>query len=127
MEELTKKLIKEIQNISKNISYYQEYEDEFKQYKYTENINDNPKNKLKKQETYFEKLRESYLRSCLVVDGQNEIKKYIDEFNFRMEAYVLECKNRKEKVGNKINDVIEEMKKNEKEVKGNKYNKDYEE
>ena len=68
MEELTKKLIKEIQTISKTIKEYQEYEDEFKEYKYLENINDNPKNKLKKQETYFEKLQESYLRSCLVVD-----------------------------------------------------------
>ena len=51
-----------------------------KKYKYSENINDNPKNKLKKQETYFEKLRESYLRSCLVVDGQNEIQKLMEEF-----------------------------------------------
>ena len=80
MEELTKKLIQEIQNISKNIIDYQEYEDNFKKYKYTENINDNSKNKLKKQETYFEKLQESYLRSCLVVDSQNEIKKLMDEF-----------------------------------------------
>ena len=46
MEELTKKLIKEIQNISKIIEEYQEYENEFKKYKYTENINDNPKNKM---------------------------------------------------------------------------------
>ena len=59
MEELTKKLIKEIQYVSKIIEEYQEYENEFKKYKYTVNINDNPTNKLKKQESYFEKLYES--------------------------------------------------------------------
>ena len=102
MEELTKKLIKEIQTISKNIIDYQEYEDEIKEYKYSENINDNLKNKLKKQETYFEKLRESYLRSCLVLDGENEIKKLIEEFQNQIEKYSMECKNKKEDVGNKF-------------------------
>ena len=127
MEELTHKLIQEIQTISKNIIDYQEYENNFKQYKYTENDFDEIEVKLKKQETYFEKLQESYLRSCLVVDSENEIKKLMEEFQKQIEKYSIECKNKKEEVGNKINDIIEEMKKNEKELKGNKYRKDYEE
>ena len=60
MEKLTEKLIQEIQNVSKIIKEYQEYEDEFRKYKYTENDFDS-KHKLKKQETYFEKLYESYI------------------------------------------------------------------
>ena len=68
MNKISKKLIDEIQNISNTLQEHQQFINEIKQYdyKYRENDYDNPKKKLKKQETYYEHLQENYLRYSLL-------------------------------------------------------------
>ena len=60
MQETANTLINEIETITENIVQYIEYENYLKDYKYIQNFFDDPRKSLKKKETYYEKLYESY-------------------------------------------------------------------
>ena len=123
--ELSQKVIKNIEEIVQSVVNYSQHQSQIEiQTLGNEEIE---KNKFKTKESYFDKLHEMYSRCSLVCKQEIIFKKLFEEFLFRIEAYFLECKNKKEQLGDQLNVLLDELKQMEKDIQGNLYSEEFEE
>ena len=125
MEIITNNFIKEIELYINDFCLLQNYEKEISHYVYQEKINDSNFNKLKNQETYYDKLYEGYQRSESFLASEKRIKLLCDEFISQMNHYSKQYQEKNEERGNKMNQLLIEMERNEKEIKKNNFDPSY--
>ena len=131
--DLSQNLIKIINETTQSIYQYSYHQSQTNKYNfhYTQNEYQNEKinklNKIKNQETYFDKLYETYSRCLLVCQQEQMFRKMYEEFLYRIDTYFVECRNKKEQIGDELNKLLDEMKESEKEIQKDCFTEDIEE
>ena len=103
-ENITKKLVDKIEYLSTQIQYYFDVNAIINNFNYVEDENESKDIQLQKQEIYFEKLFESYSRSNVVIECENELNQFIEVLQKMTANFFREFKEKREIVSNKIND-----------------------
>ena len=124
--EISNQLKQEIENIVINIDGYVSHEERIKKEKYEEDQNQSKEKQLKKAETYFDLLHESYQRCIMIDEEGNEMRKLMQQFQYTIDVYIEECERKKEEIGNEMNSMLDIMKEKEKSIKeiNEKYEKE---
>ena len=126
IEEISNKLITEINQFSQVVENYKSVEKKVNEGTYLENSTESIEKRLKKQEGYYDRLYELYERNKQIVECENRVKKMLEEYMKMVNVLIDECKNKNETIGNQMNELLEEMKVKEKEIKREKYDDEYE-
>ena len=122
--EITKKLKEEVDYFLFNLESYHEI------YHINEtspnNFSSSRNRLLKKKETVFDQVHEKYMKCVKTLESENVLTSLIDDFIKNSEDYFYEQNNRKEEMGNKLNDILDEAKEIEMETKANSFSHMYE-
>ena len=108
---VTNKFKREIQTLSKTINQFQKHETFLNSKKYNENKLHDTSKQLKDQETYFDMLHESLMICDRLRKLSQRIKKKIKKYTDILNRFHLEMNDRKQSIGNKLNSILDEMKK----------------
>ena len=124
--ELSNQLTQEIDHLVRNFQWFYEHEERIKKEKYEEDQNQTKEKQLKKAETYYDKLHESYQRCCSLFEFIEIVRKTIEPFVTEINNKMSEISSKKEEIGNEMNlmlDVMKEKEKSNKEI-NEKYEKE---
>ena len=97
----------------------------FKEFEKKEN--ETKEQKLKRKETFYDKINETFLRNEIVLKNKNEILKFIDETTNIIKNLLFHNENIKQELILEQNEVLKEMKEIEKEIKFNEIKKELKE
>ena len=127
LKELSNKLIQKIGTFTETFIQLISYENSTTELTYIENPNDTKLKQLKDEETYYDKLFETYKRCKIVSENGQELEKLIETFLKNVSNEILRCTEKSEIIGNQLNETLENLKNKEKRVKGFKYNREADE
>ena len=108
------KLQGRIEYFISSINAYNEHEERMVNEIYEDNYYGTIQKQLKRTEAYYDKLDESYKRTCQVIENGEEIVRTIDEM---INPVIKEWYERKEDVGNMMNELLDMMKRKEKRMR----------
>ena len=114
MNDIVNNLTNEIRILADVVDEFNYHEEKMKGVKYSENLSEPIETRLKKQETYYDKLYETYWRTNMVVESETKMKKEFDDFMKLIGNDIEKCKQLNEEIGNKLNNMLNEMKPKEK-------------
>ena len=127
IEEISNKLIYEINQFNEIVKHLQSHEEKMKKEKFTVNPNDSEEKQLKKREGYYDRMHESFCLNDQIIVGEGRLKKAFNDLLMLMSPQVGKSKHEKETIGNQLNEMLDEMREKEKKLKKGKMNEEDEE
>ena len=125
LQQLTTWISEEISNLQNSIYDYDYIMKLIERNKIKEDEILTKKDKLKKEETYFDVLFEANKRVEILMKLENELNETIKNFEKEIQQHIEQCKNKKEEIGNEMNSMLNKMKSHEKRLMGSSFGEDY--
>ena len=94
IKELSNVLITEIQKLIENIDYFGDDQNKFKDYQ--DDSTDSNEKRLRKQETWYDKMHEKYLKVEKIVESEELFHILFVEFQMKTTEFFNEYKQKKE-------------------------------
>ena len=118
-------IIQSIQNYEEGLQTIETCKKKYQQRKAPKKFD--PVYQLHQHETFFDQMHEIIFRSDMVIFGEQKLCELFEEFVGKIQSVVETCKQKKEIVGNELNDMLDKMMKSERILKKGVYNDEIEE
>ena len=124
IKELSNTLITEIQKLIANIEYLS---DDNKFENFQDDSTYSNKERLQKQETWYDQIHEKYLNIRQIYENAKHMKKNVKKYFEMINEMTKSYEKKKEEFSNKLDSfLLEDMMKTEKELKSETFTKKYE-
>ena len=108
-------------HLNKNIQTLREHETKMNNYQLLINGIEDQRKRIKTQETYYDKLFESYSYTKIIKNEITTTQQSLLQFQTKLSDYYVECEAKLEKLGNTLNSLLNDIKSEEQQLKHSEY------